>query len=116
MKKNRLKLISNFTISLLLYSLIVISILGSSAELVNDLQTSTNIVVILLLILVMLGVTCIVVRHNPFLKIRNSPKWRYVLLFLSITLTILWQFNLVFCISWKDGILLLHRMCQQNSH
>lgn len=103
MKKNRLKLISNFTISLLLYSLIVISILGSSAELVNDLQTSTNIVVILFLLLVMLGVACIAIRHNPFLKIRNSPKWRYVLLFLSITLTILWQFNLVFALAGRMG-------------
>lgn len=100
MAKNKLKTVSNFIISILLYSLMVISILGSSAELVDDLRTSTNYTVALAILLIIIGIICFLVRLNAPTKTRNLKR---VLLILAVVLTIVWQFNLVFALAGRMG-------------
>lgn len=103
MTKNKLEKVSNFVISILLYGLIVISIMGSSAALVDDLRTSTNHTVALAILLTMIGIICFLVRFNTTIKLKNVKNLKRLLLILIAIITIIWQFNLVFALSGRMG-------------
>ncbi|KRN44128.1 glycosyltransferase family 39 protein [Limosilactobacillus ingluviei] len=103
MTKNKLERVSNFVISILLYSLIVISIMGGSAALVDDLKTSTNHTVALAILVTMIGIICFLVKFNAPSKLKKIKNLKRLLLILIVVITITWQFNLVFALSGRMG-------------